>query len=88
MKNHSIQYSIQKQNQNIHSKNLFIQNLNQIIHSKNLFIQKQNQIIHSKNYSFKLDKTTQLEKTVRNLFVHSIIHSIVRQKYSFKEFIH
>ena len=66
MKNHSIQYSIQKQNQNIHSKNLFIQNLNQIIHSKNLFIQKQNQIIHSKNYSFKLDKTTQLEKTVRN----------------------
>ena len=110
MKNHSIQYSIQKQNQNIHSKNLFIQNINQIIHSKNLFIQKQNQIIHSKNYSFKLDKTTQLEKTVRNrqkgpvltskgafysfflwithFFIHSIIHSIVRQKYSFKEFIH
>jgi len=52
IKNHSIQYSIQK--------------LNLIIHSKNLFIQKLNQIIHSKNYSFKMDKTTQLEKTVKN----------------------
>ena len=55
-----------------------------------------------------MDKTTQLEKTVRNracsdlkrrisfiflmndalFFIHLIIHSIVRQKYSFKEFIH
>ena len=43
-----IQYSFQKQNL--------------IIHSKNLFIQKLNQIIHSKNYSLKMDKTTQLEK--------------------------
>ena len=66
IKNHSIQYSIQKLNLIIHSKNLFIQKLNQIIHSKNLFIQKLNQIIHSKNYSFKMDKTTQLEKTVKN----------------------
>ena len=95
-KNHSIQYSIQK--------------LNLIIHSKNLFIQKLNQIIHSKNYSFKMDKTTQLEKTVKNrqkkpvltskgafysfflwithFFIHLIIHSIVRLKYSFKECIH
>jgi len=32
----------------------------------NLFIQKLNQIIHSKNYSFKMDKTTQLEKTFKN----------------------
>ena len=35
-------------------------------HSIQYSIQKQNQIIHSKNYSFKLDKTTQLEKTVEN----------------------
>ena len=55
-----------KTNLIIHSKNLFIQKLNQIIHSKNLFIQKLNQIIHSKNYSLKMDKTTQLEKTVKN----------------------
>ena len=61
-----IQYSFQKQNLIIHSKNLFIQKLNQIIHSKNLFIQKINQIIPSKNYSFKMDKTAQLEKTVKN----------------------
>ena len=39
IKNHSIQYSIQKQNQIIHSKNLFIQKKSKIIHSKNLFIQ-------------------------------------------------
>ena len=52
IKNHSIQYWIQK--------------LNLIIHSKNLFIQKLNLIIHSKKYSFKLDKKNQLEKTVKN----------------------
>jgi len=66
MKKRSIHYSIQKQNLIIHSKNLFIQKLNQIIHSQNLFIQKLNQIIHSKKYSFKMNKTTQLEKTVKN----------------------
>ena len=49
LKNHSIQYSIQKENQIIHSKNLFIQKQYRIIHSKNLFIQKKSKIIHSKN---------------------------------------
>ena len=44
----------------INSKNSFNQKLNQIIHSKT----KSN--IHSKNYSFKLDKTTQFGKTVKN----------------------
>ena len=39
LKNHSIQYSIQKENHIIHSKNLFIQKKSKIIHSKNLFIQ-------------------------------------------------
>ena len=57
IKNHSIQYSIQKLNLIIHSKNLFIQKLNQIIHSKNLFIQKQDQIIHSKNLFIQIGKS-------------------------------
>ena len=39
IKNHSIQYSIQKQDQIIHSKNLFIQKKSQIIHSNKIFIQ-------------------------------------------------
>ena len=39
IKNHSIQYSIQKEKQIIHSKNLFIKIKSRIIHAKNLFIQ-------------------------------------------------
>ena len=39
LKNHSIQYSIQKQDQIIHSNNLSIQKKSQIIHSNKIFIQ-------------------------------------------------
>ena len=92
LKNHSIQFSIQKQNQ--------------IIHSKNLFIQKNSKLFIQMKYSFKWKleyhpglRTTIAQKQhfftqkhcfranfftiysfllwISHIFIHSIIHSIV-----------
>ena len=88
-KNDSIQYSIQNWIKNIHSIRLFIQigkksKLDKTVkNSEKLWKNMQNGAFFTQNALF-----IHFSYEYRTFLIHIIIHLIVQQKYSFKEFIH